>query len=150
MTLNQLKLLYTYPYCAFPFWYGMYSRDTTDLIDLLSYATQYFFDLAIITIVLTLVENSYSFIVLVVRDLHLYQTNPECHGISTMIYATLVCSPNRWRRQSWNHHIYFIKRLADFDCGFKLWVQKRNDCGFHWLQWSHFILSSHFAVNKVT
>jgi len=32
MTLNQLKLLY--PYCGFPFWYGMYSRDTTVLIDL--------------------------------------------------------------------------------------------------------------------
>jgi len=31
--MNQLKLLY--PYCVFPFCYGMHSRDTTVLIDLL-------------------------------------------------------------------------------------------------------------------
>ena len=26
-----------------------------------------------------------------------------------------------------------IQRFAKIDCGFKLWAQKRNDCGFHWL-----------------
>jgi len=30
---NQLKLLY--PYCAFPFWYAVHSRDTAVLIDLI-------------------------------------------------------------------------------------------------------------------
>jgi len=37
MILNQLKLLH--PYCAFPFCYGMHSRDTTVLIDLMSCTT---------------------------------------------------------------------------------------------------------------
>jgi len=47
MTLNHRKsiktVVYIYPYCAFPFWYDMHSRDTTVLIDfpcdLMSYTT---------------------------------------------------------------------------------------------------------------
>jgi len=35
MTLNHSKSIKTaVPYCAFPFWYGMHSGDTTVLIDL--------------------------------------------------------------------------------------------------------------------
>jgi len=40
MTLNHSKTIkILYPYCAFPFWNGIYSRDTTVLIDLVSYTT---------------------------------------------------------------------------------------------------------------
>jgi len=43
------KCTMLYPYCVFPFWYDMHSRDTTVLIDLLLYNTpacfSTFFDL---------------------------------------------------------------------------------------------------------
>jgi len=44
MTVNHLKMLC--PYCAFPFWYGMHSRDATVLIDLLRFNAMHFSSLS--------------------------------------------------------------------------------------------------------
>ena len=62
----------------------------------------------------------------------IFQANHSCPCYNYYIplwYAHLIGEG----RQTCIHHITFVQRFANIDCGFKLWAQKRNDCGFHWL-----------------